>query len=192
MLSVALACAVTACNGPRANDREDAGPHLVTTPTTSTTLDLPAQPPAEARSMEGDVLAAVEGFLRTTISVNDPPDPDHQDLALYRTGAVLEHAVTAVTQNRLLGLAYRLPAASSYSHVATVQSLTDERAVVRICVVDDALQIALADGRVLNAAVATKLFETGLRRIDGRWKVAENALLDRWEGVTGCVASQGS
>jgi len=42
---------------------------------------------------------------------------------------------------------------------------------------------------VLNASIATKLFETTVRLVDGDWKVAENALVARWEGVDGCAAS---
>jgi hypothetical protein len=182
--SVLLACAVTACGG------DTNGSATVPAATEAGEVRTTSTPSvAEPRSAERDVLAAVEGFVRSTITVNDPPDPAHTDLARYRTGAVLENAVATVSQNRSLGLAFRLPPEPAYSHATTVQSLTVDRSVVRTCVVDDAQLVAQHDGRVLNDAVATKLFLTTLLRVEGGWKVAENSLIDRWEGVAGCAAS---
>lgn len=144
----------------------------------------------ETLSDEQRVLAAVDGFVASTITANDPPDPNHPDLGRYRVGAVLDNAVASVRQNQQLGIAYRWPVGSRSSHSGTVSALDADRAVVRNCVVDDAQQVAMADGRVLNSSVATKLFEAKLQRVDGVWKVAENSLLERWEGVSGCAASQ--
>lgn len=141
-------------------------------------------------SDEQDVLAAVDGFVASTITVNDPPDPNHPDLGRFRMGAVLDNAVASVRENQQLRIAYRRPSGSRSSHSGTVSALDADRAVVRNCVVDDAQQVGLADGRILNSSVATKLFEAKLQRVDGVWKVAENSLLERWEGVSGCAASQ--
>jgi hypothetical protein len=148
-------------------------------PKTATTADS---------SSSSAVLAAVDGFVTSTVSVNDPPDPTHPDLARYRTGAVLANAVATVRGNQRLGIAYRRAQEARAVHRATVMELTAETAVVRNCVVDDTQQVALADGEVLNDATATKLFETTLELVDGLWKVAENSLLERWEGVGGCAA----
>lgn len=134
------------------------------------------------------VLAAVDGFGRSTLTVNDPPDESHPDLARFRMGDVLVNARTAVAQNQRLGIAYRLPGDTEYQHTATIVQATDVRALVHDCVVDRAQQVALADGQVLNSSVATKLFETTLVVSDGVWKVAENALLERWEGIAGCAS----
>ena len=144
---------------------------------------------ASTSSIDEAVLAAVEGFGRSTITVNDPPDPMHPDLARFRTGEVLTNAVEAVTQNRQLGIAYRLAPGSSYTHTASVLQSSDVRALVRDCVVDSARQVDLSDGHVLNDRVATKLFDTRLVVVDGAWKVAENQLVDRWEGVGGCAVA---
>jgi hypothetical protein len=46
----------------------------------------------------------------------------------------------------------------------------------------------VSSGLVLNSSVATKLFETTLVREEGIWKVAENAMVKRWEGVATCDA----
>ncbi len=120
---------------------------------------------------------------------NDPPDPTHPDLARFRTGEVLANAVAAVSLNRQLGIAYRLAPGWGYTHTATVIQLSDVRALVHDCVVDHARQVNASDGRVLNDAVATKLFETKLVVVDGAWKVAENTLIQRWEEVGGCASS---
>jgi hypothetical protein len=144
---------------------------------------------APLSSIDEAVLAAVDGFGRSTISVNDPPDPTHPDLARFRTGEVLTRAVEVVAHNRELGIAYRLPSGSSYTHSASVLQVSDVRAIVRDCVVDSAQQVDLSDGHVLNDRVATKLFETRLVVADGSWKVAANELVDRWEGVGGCAVA---
>jgi hypothetical protein len=141
-----------------------------------------------AGSSSSAVLAAVDGFVTSTVSVNDPPDPSHPDLARFRTGDVLANAMATVRGNQRLGIAYRRAEEAGAVHRATITELTVETAVVRNCVVDDTRQVALADGEVLNDATATKLFETTLELVDGLWKVAENSLLERWEGVGGCAA----
>jgi hypothetical protein len=142
-----------------------------------------------ASTTHDQVLDAVEGFGRSTLTVNDPPNAGHPDLARFRTGEVLANARTAVLRNQQLGIAYRLPRDADYTHTATIVQATDVRAVVHDCVVDRAQQVALADGRVLNDAIATKLFETTLVVSEGVWKVSENALVERWEGVGGCAVS---
>jgi hypothetical protein len=134
------------------------------------------------------VLAAVDGFVGSTVAVNDPPDPTHPDLARYRTGVVLANAVATVRGNQRLGIAYRSAQGTRAAHQATVVELTAKAAVVRNCVVDDTQQVSMADGHVLNDATATKLFETKLELVDSSWKVAENSLLERWEGVGGCAS----
>jgi hypothetical protein len=94
-----------------------------------------------------------------------------------------------VVQNQRLGIAYRLPGGAAYTHTATILQSTDVGALVHDCVVDRAQQVVMADGRVLNGSIATKLFETKLVVSDGVWKVSENALLERWEGIGGCASA---
>jgi hypothetical protein len=150
------------------------------------------EPGPSPPSPHDEVLGAVDGFVRSTITANDPPDPGHPELVRFRAGAVLHDAVRAVEHNRLVGIAYRRPDPSSSSHRAVVELIEGDRAVVRNCVVDDVRQVALADGRVLNASTATKLFRTTLERFEQQWKVVENVLVDRWEGVAGCAPASGS
>lgn len=164
-----------------------------TEPTTSTGPVEVTQPPeTTARvgvesSIEEAVSAAVDGFDRSTITVNDPPDPGHPDLARYRAGSVLQAGIDAVTSNRNLGIAFRLAPGSSFRHESRVVQLTDVRALVHDCIVDEARQVAIADGRILNDAVATKLYRTSLMLIDGAWKVYDNQLVERREGVVACA-----
>jgi hypothetical protein len=148
-----------------------------------------ATQPTPLASRESKVLEAVKRFVFTTVTVNDPPDPDHPDLARYRTGEVLDNAIESVRQNQLLGIAYRHGTSAAPAMSGTIVSLDDEAAIVRNCIVDNVQQVALSDGHVLNDAVATKLFETTLWWVDGTWKVARNSLVQRWEGVAGCAVS---
>jgi len=180
---VPVACARDGAGAERSPDAIDQRGTDLRTLTTGSTLE------SIQLTHDAEVLAAVEGFLDSTITVNDPPDPDHHDLGRYRTGPVLEMAIASVRQNQQLGIAYRRPDISQSSHRATVVSLDSDAAIVRDCVVDDARQVAMADGRVLNDSTATKLFETRLEVVDGLWKVSQNSLLERWEGVAGCAVS---
>lgn len=147
-------------------------------------------PPNEAigSSLDDPVLLAVDGFDRSTIAVNDPPDPDHPDLARYRTGEVLRSGIASVASNRNLGIAYRMAPAATFRHEARVVQLSDVRALVHDCIVDEARQVAMGDGTVLNDAVATKLYATRLMLVDGTWKVFENDLLERRDGVVSCAS----
>ena len=77
-----------------------------------------------------------------------------------------------------------------FVHAATILQASDVQALVHDCLVDDAQQVTLTDGHVLNGWVATKLFETTLVVSDGVWKVSENALLERWEGRGGCTSDE--
>lgn len=184
--------AVTGCAG--ASARPDPSTSRTASPA-STTVDgapgttITAGSSTPSSSSADAVLAAVDGFGRSTIAANDPPDPTHPDLARFRTGDVLTNAVAAVSLNRQLGIAYRLAPGRGYTHTAEVLQLSDVRALVHDCVVDHAQQVNLPDGRILNDTVATKLFETKLVVVEGAWKVAENTLSHRWEGVGGCASS---
>lgn len=139
-------------------------------------------------SLDDAVLAAVDGFDRSTIDVNDPPDPDHPDLARYRTGEVLRAGIASVASNRSLGIAFRMAPGATFRHEARVVQRTDVRALVHDCIVDEARQVAMVDGAVLNDAVATKLYATRLTLIDGMWKVFENDLVARRDGVVPCAS----
>jgi hypothetical protein len=180
---VLVALIVAACARSSAEDPRDAqSPIALDLSSTSRPVDAPPQ-----ASPSDEVIAAIDGFVASTITVNDPPDPIHPDLARYRTGEVLARAEATVRQNLTLGIAYRLPSASARRNAVTVIAIDGNEATARDCVVDDVQQVAIASGEVLNSATATKLFDVRLTRVDGQWKVAENTLVTRWEGVAGCA-----
>ncbi len=61
-----------------------------TTPTTAApgTTTVPTPPPTTLTDEEA-VLAAYQGYWDTWLAANDPPNPDHPDLAEYATGPAL-------------------------------------------------------------------------------------------------------
>jgi hypothetical protein len=188
-VAVVVALALTACSPTGEIDREATTDADGTTTSVDARGSSPSSPTSPSSSVEANLLAALDGFVASTIRVNDPPDVNHPDLGRFRTGAVLENAVASVHLNQLVGIGFRLPAGSVYSHTPTIQTLSDTSAVVHDCVVDDAQQVNIVDGTVFNSSVATKLFATTLLLVDGMWKVAENSLLHRWEGVATCEQS---
>jgi hypothetical protein len=137
--------------------------------------------------VEDRVLEAVSGVFTSIVTVNDPPDPDHPDLARYRTGKLLADVRELVESNRMLGIAYRLPPGPLYSHTARIDSLESEHARVTACLIDDGHRVAVAHGEILNDAVITKLFEMDLVLEAGQWRASEMRWSDRWEGVAGCA-----
>lgn len=164
----------------------------------ATTAEVPDPPPTSMvplpASSEPDpgalqeraVLAALEGFLASTIAANDPPDPAHPGLAAYRAGDLLAGAIDAVERNRELGVAFRHRDQSRYRHEPRIIELSERHAVVLNCVVDDALQVEIQTGRVIDDSVSTKRFRTVLELIEGQWRVVSNELLGSQEGDQGC------
>jgi hypothetical protein len=137
---------------------------------------------------EEAILAAVDGFIESTFTINDPPDPDHPDLARYRTGQVREAAVEGTRERQSRGQAFRLPPNSIYEHRPTIVNVEPTRAVVQNCVVDDGQLVDIASGTVLDGTIVSKLFVTTLDLVEDVWKVAGNSVVEEWPGVSGCAS----
>jgi predicted small secreted protein len=162
------------------------------TPATSTVAVVPTTRPrvataaSEADSEEAAVLAAVEGYWRTILAANDPPDPDHPDLEKYMTGPALETALANIRARELLSRAVRRPDDSSYRHNPNLVDVQPSTAVVTDCAWDDTVIVDMPSGSILNDAVETTLWRTELVRADGRWLVARNLIEGGWPGTTRC------
>jgi hypothetical protein len=147
-------------------------------PETTTT-----EPPSE----EDAILAAVDGYWQSFLDANDPPDPNHPDLARYRTGDALETAVANINDRIKLGQAIRLPSDSVYGNTSHVEAINGEEADVLSCSIDDSVLYDRASGSVLNDRVSTFEFRLTLVKDNGLWKVSTGTQLHRWEGVSNCA-----
>lgn len=179
---VVLVLAAAGCGGGGV-DEADA---TATTVEPSTTSE-PTTPPTTLTD-EHAVLAAYQGYWDTWLAANDPPNPDHPDLARYATGAALERARTAIEQHRTVGQLIRLPANAQYRHGAKVESLGPDTAALRDCSIDDAIVVDYGSGTVLDDAVISRRLEAQLVRVEGRWLIEDVVAVETWDGVAGCAA----
>jgi hypothetical protein len=179
---VVLALATAGCGGGGV-DEADA---TATTVEPSTTSE--PTPPPTTLTDEQAVLAAYQGYWDTWLVANDPPDPDHPDLARYATGAALERDREAISNHRLLRQVVRLPEGSRWRHEPTVESLSGDQAVVTDCSVDDSTLVDEPSGRVLNDEVASFRLRAVLTSSPDGWRVSASEVLEKWGGVAGCAA----
>jgi hypothetical protein len=146
-----------------------------------------AAPTATPDATEAAVLAAYAAYWDAILAANDPPDPFAPGLREHATGAAFEAVFETTQANKVANRAVRLPEGSVYAHRAEVTAVEGDRASVRDCAVDDAIVVQLDTGEVLDADVVTRLSTATLALEGGVWKVADSAVEQVWEGVSGCA-----
>ena len=133
---VALVLAAAGCGGGGV-DEADA---TATTVEPSTTTE-PTSPPT-ALTDEQAVLAAYQGYWDTWLAANDPPDPDHPDLARYATGAALAKVRESIA--RPSAASAGSPAAgdtSQWRHRAEGRVHAETERSCSIALIDDSLLV---------------------------------------------------
>lgn len=154
-----------------------------TAPTTSTTA-----PPA---TDEEAILAAYQAYWDTWIAANDPPNPDHPDLAKYMAGPAYDNAVEVISKHKALGQAVRLPTDAKYRHMAQIAQIEGNLASLADCSVDDAVIVDEQSGTVVDDSVVTRwVFANLVRDEFGQWKVTSTGSNQEWPGEAGCAVGQ--
>lgn len=179
---VVLVLAAAGCGGGGVDEAD-----ATATTVEPSTRSEPISPPTGLTD-EQAVLTAYQGYWDTWLAANDPPNPDHPDLARFATGAALAKVRESIANHRAVGQVLRLPANSISEHRSRVTELDGGAAVVSDCSIDDGLVVAYGSGVVLNDAVGTWLLRTMLKRSGDTWLVDEIAVDGSWEGVAGCAA----
>ncbi|MDQ3573311.1 MAG: hypothetical protein M3404_00020 [Actinomycetota bacterium] len=147
-------------------------------------------PAAPTEQDKQAVVDAVLGSLRVALDVNNPPDPARAgEVRAYTTGPAYDSVVKAINENRRKGVTLRPRPNSVAREKVDVVSIHGDQAIARSCGVDDGLVVEMATGRVLDDDVVTDLTTIFLVREDGRWKVENNRVEQKWAGVAGCAAS---
>ncbi|MEZ5209294.1 MAG: hypothetical protein R2690_20500 [Acidimicrobiales bacterium] len=101
-----LALGITACSSD--GDAEPEPPTAGTDAPGATAGTGTSAPGTTAMAdEEAAVLDAVDGYWRTWLAANDPPDPDHPDLEKYATGAALERMRQSIAENKAVGYVAR-------------------------------------------------------------------------------------
>ena len=124
----------------------------------------------------------------TWLAANDPPNPDHPGLEKYYTGAARDRAQVSIAEHLALGVRLAFGEVRGIGIDAAVAEIEALTAEVRDCSVDDGLVVAIADGTILNNKVVTNWSVASLVIEDGRWRVSDVVVLERWEGVARCAA----
>ncbi len=147
-------------------------------------------PPAPTEQEKQAVADTVLASLRVALEANSPPDPARlEEVRNYTTDRAFESVANAVRDNQQKGLMTRPgPSGRSQKQVEVV-SISDDTAIARLCSVDDGLVVEQATGRVVNDEVVTRLYIVFLVREDGRWKVQNNRVEQKWAGVAGCAGA---
>jgi hypothetical protein len=145
--------------------------------TTTTTL---------APTEEEAILAAYQGYWDTWLAANDPPNPDHPDLAKYATGAALERARQTISDHAQQNHAVRLREGSVYAHRPAVIEQGEESALIEDCSLDDGLVLDRASGVVLDDSVWSRKSLVEMTRVEGMWRVGFITLEGKWPDAAGC------
>ena len=186
LAALALSCGSDTSAAPSPSTTNEP-PVVTTTATAPTTTDPPptTATTTEPLTDEEAILAAVDGFWQSHLDANAPPNPDHPDLARFRTGEALEVAIETARDRLTMGQAIRIPDNSVWAHYPTDLQLNDGSATLTDCLTDDSILYDRRSDRDLNDAIATTRFEMELL-LNGSWKVDQNLVIDNRDGIQAC------
>jgi hypothetical protein len=157
-LAAVLTCGVTAGCGDDPEQERDAADGGEAEATDET----------EPEDAGAAAVAAYEANWQNLLDAGDPPDPDAPALAEHASGDALDNFRTRLEAYAAEGIAFR----GTYEHDAEAVEVTEERAVVEDCGLDQTELVVIATGEVAedsdderDGVVADLVLE------DGAWKV---------------------
>ncbi len=119
----------------------------------------------------------------------DPPNPDSPALLATTIDPVLAEVRNLASSWKGFGQALRYPANSAHRIDALSVEVVGNTATIETCNVDDGVLYEPATGKVLNDKVTTAHDKATMTLVDGSWKLATRAQLEKWEGVAGCAVA---
>ncbi len=190
--AVAVALVVVVLGGACGGEGGGAAGEVTTTTSPSPSAEPPASSTTtttEPMTDEEAILAAVRRFWVVVLETSSPPDPATTRIAEVATGEAETTAMETIRNRHAFGQAVRLPQQSVYRHDPVIESIGVDIAVVVDCGVDDGVLYDLATGEILNGEVQTVQWRTTLVRVDDKWLVQVNDVVDSWEGIAGCASA---
>jgi hypothetical protein len=177
----AVLVALGACGGD--DDEESTGTTATsTTSAPSTTLDEEARKEEAAKDA---YLAYWDAYMKATSEPVDPQLPAMQRLMTGDHQRVVTHDLE---DRQARGEAARLPANSRLRHEILSAELQAYGSVrITECEVNDVVIYNVATGVVLNDDVVTKLATATMVVEDGKWRIADSAVVRRWAGAVECT-----
>jgi hypothetical protein len=119
----------------------------------------------------------------------DPPNPDSPALLATTIDPVLTEVRNLASSWKGFGQALRYPANSLHRIDTLSVEVVGKTATIETCNVDDGVLYEPVTGKVLNDKVTTAHDKATMTLVDGSWKLATRAQLEKWEGVAGCAVA---
>ena len=94
------------------------------------------------------------------------------------------HDVTELQRRQVLRALPRV----DFKHEIIQVAIQGDYAEVVECLVDDALVVDQADGKVRNNSVLTSKILRKLQRVDNMWRISEDGAIEQHQGVVPCGA----
>lgn len=193
-LVAALAAAAVGCAsespdaGPTADDTVAKRTSSTTTGSTTTTTEdaTTTTTTAPKPTPKDEVEAAYLEIVKTYYDRLLDPNPDDPTIAAFHTGKSLQEALKQNKALRDAGAAGRYTTQGRPLPTVISIAIEGDSAVVRNCLVDDVVIFNRATDNVLNDEVTSRLTRSQMKRIDGRWRLAEQQLVASWPDSAGC------
>lgn len=183
--ALALGFAGGACSDGGA---DSATPPTTTTSSTTTTVTTASNPTSTSvASEEAAARAGYEAASRAFIDAAAIPDPDAPGVAATHIGPMLDQRRATLLGLRAEGKAIRYPTLSQYRIEIDEATVDGDVARLTVCVVDDGERVEASTGTTTASGVGTVRWKAAMRRVDGKWLLAERAEEARWDGVAGCA-----
>jgi hypothetical protein len=188
VLAVVVAGALVATASYSGGDDRSAPPeaaaNTVVTRRPSTTSTTTGAADAVRAEVERAYRASSEAFIDAAAV----PDPNWPALAATHTGAMLEQRRNVLLAMQADGVVIRYPTPTQYRAEVDDIELTDDRATLEVCTVDDGESVVVATGEVVAGGLVSVAARAALRRVDGSWRLEAREQLGKWEGVAGCAS----
>ena len=187
----ALALLATGCGGSSdaKSDRSTTTTTQAVTTTkdaTTTTKSSTTSPPATVppQTPEEEVEAAYLEGLRDYYKVAAEPNPENPALSNHFVGPALVKVKQVMVDLKQTGIKVVANQAAD-ANVSDVV-VAGDKGSAKVCIVDNAVQVQVSNGKVVNDQVASQLYKVTLVRSDGRWLIDEQMRGQSWPDVRGC------
>ena len=153
----------------------------------TTTIQVTTTVAVDPATLAGEAYVAFEGAFSAAAAI---PDPDFPALTETATGDALADAVEQLRAWQLSGRVARAVGPVNEGVRVIGASPSPDGFLVRACHVNDDQVVVAATGQVVNADVVTRLYNVAMVQEEGRWKVSQLRVVERWEGVAGCAGDR--
>jgi len=140
------------------------------------------------RGDEQQVRQVVDDYWVEWLAALSAADPDRPEFRALISGDAEQRVVGVLTQNRALNEVSVRSGSGPMPHKTITVSITGDNAVVKQCVIDDAVKIERTTHETLDRSAQALLMQQTLQRRSSRWVVVENQTLEHLLSGATCDA----